>query len=133
MASSTPEPSALMVHAGLSARARLQLREAFAPIASRVDFADSSELALKLIETYAYSVIFLDSMLPDDGAYEICGRIKQHSLQQRASTVMLTGTTSPAERVMGMLAGFDSFLAKPICPEGISELAAELARPAASL
>jgi DNA-binding response OmpR family regulator len=70
-------------------------------------------------------------MLPDDDAYEICGRIKKHPLQQRASTVMLTCNASPAERVMGMLAGFDNFLAKPIRREGISELAAEFARPAA--
>jgi DNA-binding response OmpR family regulator len=120
-----------MVDESLSARARLQMREALSSIASRVDFAESGELALKLIDVYAYSVIFLDAMLPDDDAYEICGRIKKHPLQQRASAVMLTCNASPAERVMGMLAGFDNFLAKPIRREGISELAAELARPAA--
>jgi CheY-like chemotaxis protein len=128
--SSAPDVCALMVDESLSARARLQMREALSSIASRVDFAESGELALKLIDRYAYSVIFLDAMLPDD-AYEICGRIKKHPLQQRASTVMLTCNASPAERVMGMLAGFDNFLAKPIRREGITELAAELARPAA--
>jgi DNA-binding response OmpR family regulator len=122
-----------MVDESLSARARLQMREALSSIASRVDFAESGELALKLIDRYAYSVIFLDAMLPDDDAYEICGRIKKHPLQQRASTVMLTCNASPAERVMGMLAGFDNFLAKPIRREGISELAVELARPAAAI
>jgi hypothetical protein len=34
---------------------------------------------------------------------------------------------------MGMLAGFDKFLAKPIRREGVSELAAELARPGAAI
>ena len=130
---SVADVPALMVDEGLSARARLQMREALSSIASRVDFAESGELALKLIDVYAYSVIFLDAMLPDDGAYEICGRIKKHPLQQRASTVMLTGNSSPAERVMGMLAGFDNFLAKPIRREGVSELAAELARPAGAI
>ena len=132
-ASAAAKTTALMVDEGLSARARLQMRDTLSSIASRVDFADSGEQALKLIDTYAYSVIFLDAMLPDDDAYEICGRIKKHPLQQRAATVMLTGNASPAERVMGMLAGFDNFLAKPIRPEGISELATELARPAAAL
>ena len=46
---------------------------------------------------------------------------------------MLTGTASPAERVMAALAGFDHFLAKPIRGDGLHELAAELARPAATL
>jgi CheY-like chemotaxis protein len=129
---SVAQAAALMVDESLSARARLQMREALSSIASRVDFAESGERALKLLDMYAYSVIFLDAMLPDDGAYEICGRIKKHPLQRRASAVMLTGSASPAERVMGMLAGFDNFLAKPIRREGISELAAELARPAAA-
>ena len=129
-----PPPSpgaALMVDESLSARARLQMRDTLSSIASRVDFAESVERALKLIDVYTYSVIFLDAMLPDDGAYEVCGRIKKHPLQQRASAVMLTGSASPAERVMGMLAGFDNFVAKPIRREEISELTAELARPVA--
>ena len=94
------------------------MRETLSPIASRVDFAESGKLALQRIDAYAYSVIFLDAMLPDDDAYEICGRIKKHPLQQQASTVMLTCNSSPAERVMGMLAGFDNFLAKPIRRDG---------------
>jgi CheY-like chemotaxis protein len=126
---STADVPALMVDESLSARARLQMRETLSSVATRVDFADSGERALKLIDLYAYSVIFLDAMLPDDDAYEICGVIKKHPLQQRASAVMLTSNASPAERVMGMLAGFDNFLAKPIRAEGISELAGELGRP----
>ena len=133
MSASTAHSAALMVDEGLSPRARLQMRETLSSIASRVDFAESGEQALKLIDIYRYSVIFLDAMLPDDDAYEICAQIKKHPLQQRASTVMLSGNASPAERVMGMLAGFDNFLAKPIRREGVSELAAELGRPAAAL
>jgi DNA-binding response OmpR family regulator len=45
------------------------MREALSSIASCVDFAQSGEVALKLIDAYAYSVIFLDAMLPDDDAY----------------------------------------------------------------
>jgi CheY-like chemotaxis protein len=133
MSVSTAHTAALMVDEGLSPRARLQMRETLSSIASRVDFAESGEQALKLIDIYTYSVIFLDAMLPDDDAYEICARVKKHPLQQRASTVMLSGSASPAERVMGMLAGFDNFLAKPIRREGVSELAAELGRPAPAL
>jgi CheY-like chemotaxis protein len=133
MSASTAHTAALMVDEGLSPRARLQMRETLSSIASRVDFAESGEQALKLIDIYRYSVIFLDAMLPDDDAYEICAQIKKHPLQQRASTVMLSGNASPAERVMGVLAGFDNFLAKPIRREGVSELAAELGRPAPAL
>jgi CheY-like chemotaxis protein len=125
--------AALLVDDSLSPRARLQMRETLSSIASRVDFAESGGQALKLIDIYTYSVILLDALLPDEDVYEVCTRIKKHPLQQRASTVMVSGNASPAERVMGMLAGFDHFLAKPIRPEGVSELAAEFARPAAAL
>ena len=127
------EGVALMVDESLSARARLHMREVLSPIAGRVDFAESCAMALRFIDRYAYSVIFLDALLSDDDAYEICGRIKKHPLQQRASTVMLTGTASPAERVMGNLAGFDHFLAKPIRREGVNDLVGELARPTGTL
>ncbi len=131
--SAAAEGVALMVDESLSARARLHMREMLAPIASRVDFAESGEMALRLIDRYAYSVILLDSLLSDDDAYEICGRIKKHPLQQGASTVMLTGSASPAERVMGSLAGFDHFLAKPLRRDGINELVGELGRPPGAL
>jgi CheY-like chemotaxis protein len=129
----TASSAALMVDESLSPRERLQMRDTLSSIASRVDFAESGAQALKLIDIYTYSVILLDAMLPDDDAYEICARVKKHPLQQRASTVMLSGNASPAERVMGMLAGFDNFLAKPIRREGVSELAAELGRPAPAI
>jgi len=127
------EGAALLVDDSLSPRARLQMRETLASIAFRVDFAESGAQALKLIDIYTYSVILLDALLPDEDAYEVCTQIKKHPLQQRASTVMVSGNASPAERVMGMLAGFDHFLAKPIRPEGISELAAAFTRPAAAI
>jgi len=121
--------AALVVDDSLSIRT--ELPGMLASIVSRVDVADTGERALEMIDTCPYSVIFLDAMLPDDDAYEICGRIKKHPLQQKASVVMLTSGVSPAAQVMGMLAGFDKFLAKPIRRDGISELAAELGRPAA--
>jgi CheY-like chemotaxis protein len=127
------EAVVLVVDDSLSARARLYMRDMLAPIGSRVDFAESCEMALRLVDRYAYTAIFLDGSLPDDDAYEICGRIKKHPLQQRAATIMLTGTASPAERVMGTLAGFDHFLAKPIRRDGINDLVSELARPPAAL
>jgi len=47
--------------------------------------------------------------------------------------ILTTQLFSVLERVIGMLAGFDNFLAKPIRREGISELAAELTRPGAAI
>jgi twitching motility two-component system response regulator PilG len=109
------------------------MRGALSSIASRVDFAESGERALELIDAQRYSVIFLDGTLPDEDAYEVCGRIKKHPLQREAVVVMLTSSSSPADRVMGVLAGFDNYLVKPIQRAMFNNLAAELVRPAAAI
>ena len=125
------ESAALVVDDSLPVR--VQMRAGLSSIVARVDFAETGGLALKLIDTHAYAIIFLDMTLPDEDAYEICGRIKKHPLQQGATVVMLTGNSSSADRVMGMLAGFDNCLVKPVRRGAVSELAAELARPPAAI
>ena len=125
------ESAALVVDDSLPVR--VQMRAGLSSIVARVDFAETAERALQLIDTCAYAIIFLDITLPEEGAYEICGRIKKHPLQQGATVVMLTGNSSSADRVMGMLAGFDNCLVKPVRRGAVSELAAELARPPAAI
>jgi two-component system cell cycle response regulator len=132
--SSTQPPrgmSALVVDDSLPVR--VQMRGVLSSIASRVDFAESGDRALELIDTQRYSIIFLDGTLPDEDAYEVCGRIKKHPLQREAVVVMLTSSSSPADRVMGLLAGFDNYLVKPIQRTLFNNLAAELVRPAAAV
>jgi CheY-like chemotaxis protein len=125
----TPGVHALVVDNSLPVR--VQMRSALNPIASRVDFADTGARALELMGANRYSVVFLDGTLPDEDAYDLSGRIKKHPLQQQAVVVMLTSSASPAYRVMGLLAGVDNYLMKPIQREMFNDLAAEIVRPAA--
>jgi CheY-like chemotaxis protein len=127
----TPGIHALVVDNSLPVR--VQMRGALNPIASRVDFADSGARALELMGANRYSVVFLDGTLPDEDAYDLSGRIKKHPLQQQAVVVMLTSSDSPADRVMGLLAGVDNYLMKPIQREMFNDLAAEIVRPAAAI
>jgi CheY-like chemotaxis protein len=113
--------------------ARVQMRGALSSIASRVDFAETGVGALQLIDRHAYSVVFLDMMLPDENAYEICDRIKRHPLQQQAAVIMLTNSSSPADRVMGTLAGFDNYLVKPIQRAVFNQLALGMMRPLSAI
>ena len=129
--SQPPEINALVVADSLPVR--VQMRGVLSSIASRVDFTATGAQALELTDTYRYSVIFLDGTLPGEDAYELCGRIKSQPLQQEVVMVMLTSSASPADRVMGLLAGFDNYLAKPIQRAMFNELAAELVRPAAAI
>lgn len=112
---------------------RDQMHGALDSIAARLDFADTGAHALELMSTNGYSVIFLDGTLPDEDVYDLSALIKKHPLQARAVVVMLTSSASPADRVMGMLAGFDNYLLKPIQRETFNDLVAEIVRPTAAL
>jgi twitching motility two-component system response regulator PilG len=128
----TSEVSALVVDDSLPVR--VQMRGALSSIASRVDFAETAERALELIDAHRYSIFFIDVALQDEDAYEICGRIKNHPLQQHAVGVLLTSdSSSPADRLMGTIAGFDNYLAKPIQRAMFNDLAAEFMRPPSAI
>lgn len=111
---------------------RIQMRTALASIAQHVDFAESGEAALDLIDRRRYSVIFLDVILPGKDGYEVCKRIKRHPLQKGTPVVMLTGSSSPADRVKGKLAGCDTYLIKPVKQAVFEQVVSEFVRASAA-
>jgi two-component system cell cycle response regulator len=83
-------------------------------LAKHVDFAETGEEALKFINSKRYDVIFLDVILPGIDGYAVCRTIKRHPENQKAPVIMLTGNSSPADRIKGKLAGCDTYLIKPV-------------------
>lgn len=82
-----------------------------------VDFAEDAEAALELIEKGNYDVIFLDVVLPEMDGYKVCKLIKSNELTRSIPIVMLTGKTSPFNKVRGVMAGCDRYLTKPVDAE----------------
>ncbi|MCB1738740.1 MAG: response regulator [Gammaproteobacteria bacterium] len=93
---------------------RVQLKRALEGIAERLDFAESAEQALTLLADNHYDIAFVDIVLPGLDGYELCERIKQDPDIDETSVVMLTGNSSPADRIRGELAGCDTYLIKPV-------------------
>ncbi len=77
--------------------------------------ADTSESAMAHLATRQFDLIFLDVVLPDgaDG-YQICRSIKKSSIHKSTPVIMLTGRSSPFDRVRGSLAGCNTYLTKPV-------------------
>ncbi len=77
--------------------------------------AETGEEALALLERHQFDIIFLDVVLPGqiDG-YEICRSIKKNARHKPTPVIMLTGKSSPFDRVRGSLAGCNTYLAKPV-------------------
>jgi len=92
---------------------RIQMDRALRPFAAHVDFAENGEQASQLLDTHSYDIVFLDVVLPGADGYEICRRIKGGPAKH-IPVIMLTGNSSPADRIKGQLAGCDTYLIKPV-------------------
>jgi twitching motility two-component system response regulator PilG len=124
------ELAALVVDDSLPVR--VQMRAALERIAKHVDFAETGEDALGLIESRRYDVVFLDVILPGLDGYEVCKRIRKSASNQRTPVVMLTSNSSPADRIKGKLAGCDTYLIKPVREGVFEEVIREFVQTAAA-
>ncbi len=78
------------------------------------EFAGDAESALQLIGTKTYDILFLDVVLPGKDGYEICKAVKRDRDKKHTPVVMLTGKSSPFDKVKGKLSGCDAYLTKPV-------------------
>ena len=78
------------------------------------DTAENGESALDMIKNHKYTAIFLDVVMPGMDGYKVCKAIKRSPDTRSVPVIMLTGRSSPFDRVKGKLAGCDSYLTKPV-------------------
>lgn len=76
-----------------------------------IDFADSGERALEVVEGNDYDVVFLDVEMSGMDGFETCTRLKQ--VRPGLRVAMLTGKVHSTDFHRGRAAGCDNYLAKP--------------------
>jgi two-component system, OmpR family, response regulator len=86
-----------------------------------VDLARTGDDAVWMAEAAEYDAIVLDLMLPGIDGFEVCRRIRENGVW--APVLMLTARDAVEERVAGLDAGADDYLAKPFA---FAELLARL-------
>lgn len=104
---------------------RIQMKNALQGYAAAIDFADTGEQAMLLLDNRKYDVIFLDVILPGKDGYEVCRYIRRHPRQRKTPVIMLTGNSMPADRVKGKMAGCDTYLIKPVRQSVLTEVIAD--------
>jgi len=104
--------SALVVDDSLPIRRQIQHQ--LAPFVGVVDLAENGEQALDLVARRSYDIVFLDVVLPGMDGYKLCRAIKRDKRTKGTPVIMLTGKSSPFDRVKGKLAGCDTYLTKPV-------------------
>lgn len=85
------------------------------------DTAEDGESALEMINQREYMMIFLDVVMPGMDGYKVCREIKRSPETRTVPVIMLTGRSSPFDRVKGKLAGCDSYLTKPVVREAFEK------------
>jgi twitching motility two-component system response regulator PilG len=71
---------------------------------------------LQLAQDPRVACVLMDILMPGMDGYEACRRIKSAARQGSSPpvVVMLTGKSSPFDRIRGKVAGCDAYLAKPV-------------------
>jgi PleD family two-component response regulator len=76
--------------------------------------ADSGEEALTKVEEKPLDLVLLDIMMPDMNGYEVLAKLKGNAATKHIPVVLLSGLADRAAKLLGMSAGAEDFLAKPL-------------------
>lgn len=97
-----------------------------------VDIATDGESGWNYIESFEYSLVILDIMLPKLNGIALCRKLRSHNYQM--PVLLLTARDSCEDKVLGLDAGADDYLVKPIrAEELIARMRALLRRATISL
>jgi twitching motility two-component system response regulator PilG len=76
------------------------------------------------------SLILLDINMPGMDGYAVCRSIKRNRTTRHLPVIMLTGKSSPFDKVKGKLSGCDTYLTKPVARKAFEDtLKAYLKQP----
>jgi DNA-binding response OmpR family regulator len=84
--------------------------------------------AWKLYQDGSYDVVLTDWVMPEVDGLELCHRIRQHPGESYTYVMLLSVLSDRGHFLMGMQAGADDFLGKPIDPEELQARLASAAR-----
>lgn len=104
--------NALVVDDSLPVRKQMELE--LKMLGANVYLAESGEQAIELSQLYDFDIIFLDVIMPGIDGYKVCKILKKDIKSKTVPIVMLTGKTSPFDKVKGTLSGCDTYLTKPL-------------------
>lgn len=91
-----------------------KLLEAFLSETYITHMASTGEEALDIIGSEKIDLVLLDIMMPGMDGYEVCRRLKSLRSTQFIQVIMITALSTRDDRLVGLEAGADEFLVKPV-------------------
>src|SRR5882672_4080093 len=80
----------------------------------RILESENGAAALELLQRENVDLVLLDVMMPGMTGYEVCKRVKEMQLQSFLPVLLITALSDQEQKNMGLQAGADDFLAKPV-------------------
>ena len=97
-----------------------------------VRLAHDGETAIHLADEFRPQTMLLDLGMPGVDGYEACRRIRKQAWSKDMRLIAVTGWGQDEDRRKSASAGFDGHLVKPVSPERLVELLADLRSPQAA-
>lgn len=95
----------------------MALNELLQPEGYEVDAIQRASEALEKLDQDGYNLLMLDIIMPEMDGFELCRRIRAMEKYRETPIVFLTAKSREQDRVLGLEAGANLFLSKPISPE----------------
>lgn len=95
--------------------------------------AASGAAALEILDRNSIDLVILDLVMPDMSGADICRRIKGNRRTSLLPTLIITNTQSAEQEVLGIEAGADEYLTKPLHPSVIRARVRALLRNKAAI
>lgn len=93
---------------------RVLLRDPLEANGYKVIEVENGIRALQKVEEQTPDVILLDLMMPKMDGFEVCRRLKKYWKSAHVPILILTALSDRKERLMGVAAGANDFLIKPV-------------------
>jgi len=98
---------------------RMLLRDILEAQGHQVALAEDGQQAIEKAFANQQDVVVLDVMMPKMNGYEVCRQLRTDARTAHLPILMVTALTDRADRLKGIQAGANDFLAKPIDAEEI--------------
>jgi len=104
-------------------------REMLQDCGLQVDVAENGEIALGLVQKFAYDLVFMDMQMPVMDGVTATREMRKHERLELLPIVAMTANAMEQDRRKCMQAGMNDFLVKPIDPQEMTTILARWVRP----
>ena len=100
----------------------MALGELLKPEGYEVNMVSSGSEALKRLDENGYDLLLLDIIMPLMDGFELCRKVRGKEKYKETPIVFLTAKSREEDKKLGMMAGANLFLSKPISPEKLLDI-----------